>query len=75
MTKELVSLLSMLCLTKLEQLSLDNNKLSSVFHLSFLPLTSLNSLNIHQNPWNCTCKLKPFIQVSNPGNVCCVVIN
>ena len=50
-------------LSKLEWLSLDNNQLSTVSHVSFLPLVSLNGLNLHQNPWNCTCHLKPFIKV------------
>ena len=48
---------------KLEWLSLDNNNLSSISHLSFTPLATINGLYIQQNPWNCTCHLKPFLKV------------
>ena len=50
-------------LSKLEWLALDKNFLATVSHFPFLPLANLNSLDIHQNPWNCTCEMKPFIQV------------
>ena len=32
--------------------------------MSFIPLASLNGLNLHQNPWNCTCLIKPFVKVT-----------
>ena len=48
---------------KLEWLSLDNNSLSTVSQLSFTPLATINGLYIQQNPWNCTCQLKPFLKV------------
>ena len=50
-------------LGSLEWLSLDKNQLTTLSHLSFLPLANLNGLDIHQNPWNCTCQLKPFMKV------------
>ena len=50
-------------LGSLEWVSLDKNLITTVSHLSFLPLANVNGLNIHQNPWNCTCQLKPFMKV------------
>ena len=60
---ESISVKAFVGLTKLEWLAMDKNFLTSITHLSFLPLANINGLDIHQNPWNCTCHMKPFIQV------------
>ena len=31
---------------------------------ALLPLASLNGLDLHQNPWNCSCGLKPLVTVT-----------
>ena len=45
-------------------MSLDHNLLASVPGPALLPLASLNGLDLHQNPWNCSCGLKPLVTVS-----------
>ena len=51
-------------LARLEWLSLDHNLLASVPGPALLPLASLNGLDLHQNPWNCSCGLKPLVTVT-----------
>ena len=60
---ESISVKAFVGLTKLEWLAMDKNFLTTISHFSFLPLANINGLDIHQNPWNCTCNMKPFIQV------------
>ena len=68
---ESVSLKAFVGLTKLEWLAMDKNFLTSITHLSFLPLANINGLDIHQNPWNCTCHMKPFMQVGDHILISC----
>ncbi|XP_076179142.1 leucine-rich repeat, immunoglobulin-like domain-containing kekkon 5 protein [Ptiloglossa arizonensis] len=44
----------------LQLLTLDGNNLSSLKMLSFDSLPKLGSLELHNNPWNCNCRLKKF---------------
>ena len=65
---ESISMKAFVGLTKLEWLAMDKNFLTSISHFSFLPLANINGLDIHQNPWNCTCHMKPFIQVGGQAD-------
>ncbi|CAL8078929.1 unnamed protein product [Orchesella dallaii] len=56
-------------LPALEWLRLDNNRLLTVQAISFFPLRSLHGLEIHGNPWNCSCALQPFRQWMGKNNV------
>lgn len=44
----------------LQLLALDGNNLSSLKVQSFESLPKLGSLELHNNPWNCNCRLKRF---------------
>ncbi|XP_053977308.1 leucine-rich repeat-containing protein 24-like [Hylaeus volcanicus] len=47
-------------LSKLQQVTLDGNNLSTLKMLTFDKLPNLGSLELHNNPWNCNCRLKRF---------------
>lgn len=44
----------------LTQIYLDGNQLTVLRRECFQHLEKLTSLSLKQNPWNCTCELKPF---------------
>jgi len=70
---ETVSAKAFLGLGRLEWLALDKNFLTTLVSDSFRPLASINSVDLHQNPWNCSCLcsclIKPFIQWWERSNV------
>ncbi|KAF4528005.1 hypothetical protein B566_EDAN002188 [Ephemera danica] len=47
-------------LTALEWLKLDSNIISSIRPETITSLTSLHELDLHGNPWNCSCALRPL---------------
>ena len=47
-------------LPELRSLTLDANNLSALKVQSFETLPKLGSLELHNNPWNCNCRLKRF---------------
>ncbi|CAH1737967.1 unnamed protein product [Aphis gossypii] len=44
----------------LEWLRLDNNQLREVKPSTVVSLTRLHGVQLHDNPWNCSCKLRPL---------------
>ncbi|KAJ9585010.1 hypothetical protein L9F63_020644, partial [Diploptera punctata] len=46
--------------TTLEWLKLDKNKLIDVKSLTLTSLKNLHGLELSENPWNCTCELRPL---------------
>lgn len=47
-------------LPMLTQIYLDGNQLTLLHRESFHHLDKLTGLSLKQNPWNCTCELRPF---------------
>lgn len=45
---------------RMAHISLESNRLQLLNVDSFKSLKSLQSLSLQENPWNCTCELKPF---------------
>lgn len=43
-----------------ESVFVDNNRLRTLREEVFVPLTNLKSLQLHNNPWTCDCRLKNF---------------
>ena len=50
-------------LDSLEWLAIDTNFISELDPMVVQPLRNINGMDIHQNPWNCTCRIKPIREV------------